>query len=106
MKRGEVYWLAFKAPRKRRPVVVLTRDTLVPRLNSVTVAEITSTVREIPSQVILTPDDGMSKTCAVNLHNIQTVQQSRFKRSDLITVLPARKMRQLAAALKFALEID
>lgn len=59
MKRGEVRWYTFKAPDKRRPVLVLTRDTAIGFLNSVTVAPITTTIREIPSELYLNQEDGM-----------------------------------------------
>ena len=106
MNRGEVYWYTFKSPDKRRRVVVLTRDISIPRLNSVTVAPITSTVRGVPSEVILSRDDGMAEICAVNLHNIQTIQQNRLRKRDLITELSSEKMAKIAEALKFALAIE
>ena len=59
MRRGEVRWYTFQAPDKRRPVLVLTRDSAVGFLNALTVAPITTTVRNIPSEVFLTPEDGL-----------------------------------------------
>ena len=53
MKRGEVRWYRFKAPDKRRPVVVLTRDSILAHLGEVTVAPVTSSIRDIPTEVIL-----------------------------------------------------
>jgi len=67
---------------------------------------VTSTIRKAPSQVVLSVEDGMPTVCAVNLHNLQTIQQSRLKSSNLITSLSAEKMLELARALKFALAID
>ncbi|MBN1460565.1 MAG: type II toxin-antitoxin system PemK/MazF family toxin, partial [Armatimonadetes bacterium] len=51
MKRGEVRWYRFARPDKRRPVVVLTRDSVLEYLGEVTVAPVTSTVRGIPTEV-------------------------------------------------------
>jgi len=64
MKRGEIRWYRFRAPDKRRPVVVLTRDSVLDYLGEVTVAPITSTIRDIPSEVVVGPDDGMPRRCA------------------------------------------
>ena len=53
MRRGEVRWYRFSAPDKRRPVLVLTRDSAIEYLREVTIAPITSTIRDIPSEVAL-----------------------------------------------------
>ena len=71
-RRGEVRLCMLAPPDKHRPVLVLTRDSAIPHLNTVTVALITSTVRNVPSEVILDIDDGMKNRCAVNLHNAVT----------------------------------
>ena len=59
MKRGEVRWYVFSRPDKKRPVVILTRESMLEFLGEVTVAPITSTIRDIPSEVLLTRADGM-----------------------------------------------
>ena len=101
MKRGEVRWYRFSKPDKKRPVVILTRDSALEFLGEVTVAPVTSTIRDIPSEVLLTQSDGMSKDCAVNLDHIQTV--ARAKIGPLITTLHARKMSEVRSACLFAL---
>jgi mRNA interferase MazF len=55
MKRGEIRWYRFRAPDKRRPVVILTRDSVLDYLHEVTVAPITGTIRDIPSEVVVGP---------------------------------------------------
>ncbi|HEY6987179.1 MAG TPA: type II toxin-antitoxin system PemK/MazF family toxin [Bryobacteraceae bacterium] len=60
----------FGRPDKKRPVVVLTRDSVIPYLSTVTVAPVTSTIRGVPSEVVLNEEDGMKAPCAVNLHNL------------------------------------
>ena len=70
-------------------------------LGEVTVAPITSTIRDIPSEVLLTQVDGMNRDCAVNLDHIQTV--SKGKIGALVTTLSPRKMTELRAALLFAM---
>lgn len=104
MKRGDVCWYAFQPPDKRRPVLILTRDSAIPVLNSLTVAPITSTIRGIPTEVVLTAEDGMPDTCAANFDNIQTVPKARL--GARITHLTVRKMRDASQALAFALGMD
>lgn len=104
MRRGDVYWHAFQAPDKRRPVLILTRNSAIPFLHSVTVAPITSRVRGVSSEVLLTPDDGMPQACAANFYNIQTV--SKQKLGERITGLSARKLAEVSAAASFALGLD
>ena len=82
MARGDVRLYEFAPPDKRRPVVVLTRDSAIPYLTSVTVAPITSTIRGVPSEVLLGEEDGMKTACAVNLHNAVTVAQARIGKRD------------------------
>ena len=101
MTRGEIRWYRFKAPDKRRPVVILTRDSVLGYLGEVTIAPVTSTIRDIPSEVLLTPKDGLPRDCAVNLDHIQTVSKSRI--GALVTVLNSERMREVRSALLFAL---
>lgn len=103
MKRGEVRWYRFAAPDKPRPVVILTRDSVLAYLGEVTVAPVTTTVRDIPSEVLLGPAEGMKQDCAVNCDHIQTVAKDRI--GALLAVLPARKLRELSHAARFALDL-
>jgi mRNA interferase MazF len=102
--RGDVCWYTFKTPDKRRPVLILTRDSAIGVLNAVTVAPITSTIRSIPTEVILTESDGLPNTCAANLDNLQTVPKSNL--GARIARLTSRKMKEAAAAISFALALD
>lgn len=101
MQRGEIRWYRFANPDKKRPALILTRDSVLDYLGEVTVVPITSTIRDIPSEVLLTTDDGMPKTCAVNLDHVQTV--SKEKLGAVITVLPSDRMEEVRSALLFAL---
>jgi len=101
MKRGEVRWYRFRAPDKRRPVVVLTRDSVLEYLSEVTIAPITSTIREIPSEVIVGPEDGVPRYCAINLDHVQTV--SKVQLGEVITTLTKTRMSEVREALLFAL---
>jgi len=101
MQWGEIRWYRFSNPDKKRPVLLLTRDSVLEYLGEVTIAPITTTIRDIPSEVLLTPDDGMPRTCAVNLDHLQTV--SKDKLGAVITVLPSSRMDEVRSALLFAL---
>jgi mRNA interferase MazF len=90
MKRGEIRWYKFVRPDKNRPVLILTRDSVLEYLGDVTVAPVASTVRNIPSEVFLSKADGMPRDCAVNCDHIQTVSKSKI--GALVTSLPPSKM--------------
>ncbi len=102
--RGDVRLYRFLPPDKMRPVVVLTRDSAIAYLSTVTVAPITSVIRGVPSEIVLTEEDGMKAPCAVNLHNAVTVSQSRLGRR--VAQLSSIRMGEVCAALRFALGCD
>ena len=82
-------------------MVVLTRQLSIQVLSTVTIAPITSSIRGVPSEVMLDEQDGMKGTCAVNLHNIQTVRKSRLGRR--VGSLSDGRMNEICAALNVAL---
>lgn len=105
MKQGDVYWYRFRAPDKRRPVLILTRNSAIPYLTGITVAQITTTIRGTTSEVMLNPtDDGMFAESVVNADNIQTIQKAQV--GELITQLSPERMREVRAAIEFALGFD
>jgi mRNA interferase MazF len=101
MKRGEVRWYKSKSPDKKRPVVILTRDSILEYLGEVTIAPVTSTIRDIPSEVFLSQQDGMRNECAINCDHIETVSKSKI--GSLITTLSKEKLTKICGALCFAL---
>lgn len=103
IKRGEVRWYKFGLPDKRRPVVILTRDSVIGYLGEITVAPITSTIRDIPTEVVLSEPDGMPRDCAVNCDHIQTVATDKI--GPLIATLSSDKMGQIRLAVAFALDM-
>jgi mRNA interferase MazF len=103
MKRGEIRWYKFTHPDKKRPILILTRDSILEYLGEVTIAPITSTVRNIPSEVLLSKHDGMPRECAVNCDHIQTVAKGKI--GTLISVLSPEKMKKLRKAIAFALSL-
>jgi mRNA interferase MazF len=103
MKHGEIRWYKFALPDKKRPVLILTRNSVLDYLGEVTIAPITSTVRDIPSEVFLSKDDGMNQDCVINCDHLQTV--SKGKIGPLITSLSTGKMTAVGRAIRFALDI-
>ena len=102
MIQGDICLHTFKSPDKRRPVLILTRTSAVPDLNWVTVAPITTTMRNIPTEVWLDESDGVSEECAVNLDNIQTVQKEKL--GKVIAHLSAEKIMEVREAIEFAFD--
>lgn len=99
--RGEVRLVRFPPPDKERPVLILTRQSSLPALRRVTVAPITSTIREVDTEVVLGHEDGMRQPCAVNLHNVVTIPQAIVGRH--VATLSPMRMRLVCRALAFAL---
>jgi len=102
--RGDVRLYRFAPPDKQRPVVVLTRDSALGYLSTTTVAPVTSTIRGVPSEVLLDEEDGMRGRCVINLHNAVTVSQRRLGRR--VARLGSRRMSEVCSALRFSLGCD
>src|SRR4051794_41158523 len=104
MKRGEVWWVELPPPAGRRPAVLFSRDSAYPVRAAVTVAPVTRTIRNITVEVVLDQSDGMPARCIVNLDDITTVPKSLVKQR--ITSLMPEKIRQVDAAIRFALDLE
>jgi mRNA interferase MazF len=103
MRHGEVRWYKFMPPDKKRPVLILTRNSALEYLEEVTIAPITTTIRDIPSEVLLSKSEGMLQDCAINCDHLQTVSKSKI--GSLITSLNSLKMIEIGRAIRFALNI-
>jgi len=103
MKHGEIRWYKFARPDKKRPILILTRDSVLEYLGEVTIVPITTTIRNIPSEVFLSKADGMLRNCAVNCDHLQTV--SKGKIGSLITSLSPAKINAVGRAIRFALDM-
>ena len=99
-RRGEVWWC--KPPEiGRRPVVVLSRDVAIPRLGRALIAPCTTTIRGLPSEVVLEPgEDPIGRRSAVNLDSIESVSVAVL--IDRLGALSGERMRQVCAALAVA----
>lgn len=102
--RGDVRLYRFAPPDKQRPVVVLTRNSAIAYLSTVTVAPITSAIRGVPSEVVLNEEDGMKAPCAVNLHHAVTISQDRLGKR--VAQLSSLRMNEICASLRFSLGCD
>ena len=98
--RGEVWMYEFKRPDELRPVVVLSREEAIAVLHTVMVAPVTSTIRGIPSEVVIGVAEGLKHASAVNLDHVQTVERERLKR--FLGTVGTAKMRELCRALALA----
>ena len=98
--RGDIWTYEFRRPDKQRPVVILSRDEAIAVLHTVMVAPITSTIRGIPSEVVVGQAEGLKHDSAVNLDHVQTVERVRLVR--YIGRLGAQKMRAVCRALEAA----
>lgn len=98
--RGDIWSYRFKAPDKRRPVLVLSRPEVIPLLHTVMVAPVTSTRRGAPSEVPVGVDEGLKHESAVNLDHVQTVEQDRLV--GFVGTLSQPKMQQVCRALAIA----
>jgi len=102
VRRGDVRWADVGT--KTRPVVLLTRQAVIGRLRSVVVAPCTTSVRNLPSEVALGPEEGLPKPCVANLDNVTLVDVGAL--GDLITILDGPVMTQMCAAAGAALGCD
>jgi mRNA interferase MazF len=99
LRRADVWWADVPGDAVR-PVVVVTRERFVDRLNAVLVAPVTTTVRDIPTELPLGPEDGMPRPCAANFDNLFTLRRERFQR--FITRLGPHRHDELCLAYRFA----
>ncbi|HXH24522.1 MAG TPA: type II toxin-antitoxin system PemK/MazF family toxin [Vicinamibacterales bacterium] len=102
--RGEIWTYRFKAPDKRRPVLVLSRQDAIELLHTVLVAPVTSTVRGAPSEVVIGVDEGLKRESAVTLDHVQTVERARLV--GYVGSLGPDKMRRVCRALAIATGCD
>lgn len=99
MNRGEVWWVEWPEV-GRRPYLVLTRQAAIPVLGVLVAVPATTTVREIPTEVRLGPEDGMPQECALSLDNVTRVPKSLFV--EPITRLGPERMHDVCVALGYA----
>jgi mRNA interferase MazF len=94
----------LRAPDKRRPVLIPSRDEAIPWLHTVTVAPITSTIRGLPSEVVIGQEAGLKHESAVNLDHLQTVEQASLE--TFLGSLSGQQQARICEALAVALACD
>lgn len=100
-RRGEVWWAEIEGL-GRRPFLVMTRSVAIPVLHSVVVAPITRTVRRIPTELVLTSDDGMPCECAASFDNIRVVPTANLV--ERRCALPPHRLVEACDAMRAAVD--
>ena len=100
MNRGEIWQFEFRKPDKTRPVLVLTRQEMILHLHTVTVAPITRTIRGVPSEVLVGPEEGLKEASVVNCHHLMTVPRSGLHR--VVGSLSPSRMEEVKEAMRCA----
>lgn len=98
--RGEIRWYTYRPPDKRRPVLLLTRAEVIDHLNEIIVVPATRTIRSLKTEVLLTQDDGMPVTCALNFDHVALAQRSRL--GPVLTTLGEERWSEIREALLIA----
>jgi mRNA interferase MazF len=99
--RGEIWMFSFPKPDKKRPVLVLTRQDMIGRLETVTVVPVTSTIRGVPSEVVLGIEAGLKRPSAANLHHVATVPLAGLR--TFVGIISTESMTHVRDALLFSL---
>ena len=104
MKRGEIWWAELDPPAGRRPVALLSRNDAYLVRSLVTIAPVTTRLRNIPSEVFLSPKEGLPRDCVINLDVITTIPKSCLR--DKITALNPEKLKEIDSAIHFSLVLQ
>jgi len=101
MRRGEIWWTQQPKPIGRRPVVLLSRNEAYDVRTAISVAQITTTVRNIPVEVPLGKKDGLAQKCVVNLDTITTIRKAILLKR--VCALRPEKIARINKAIRFSL---
>jgi len=104
VRRGEIWWAELAPPAGRRPVLLLSRNEAYAVRELVTVAPVTTRIRRIASEVSLGPEEGLPRPCVVNLDSITTIAKGSLR--EKLTILTHEKLKEVEAALHFALALE
>ena len=104
MTRGEAWWAELAGEAGHRPVVIVSRAETLQRRRNVTIAEVTRVVRSLPSEVALSPTDGMPVNRVVNTDNLHTIPKERLRQR--MATLSAERLFALDQALRYSLNLD
>ncbi len=104
MNHGAVHWADLPEGHGRRPVVILTREAVIPARTRVTVAPITRTVRGLYAEVPVGQAEGLPHDSVVNVDEIVTVERHVIDPGPIGTLGPV-KLREIEAAIHYALDL-
>lgn len=104
IRRGDIRWFRFSSPDKRRPVVVLGLESALPSLNQIPVIPISSEIRGLPWEVLLSADDGLLYSCVLKPEWIRSVERSLL--GPWIAAFPTQRWPEVRAALLNVLGFD
>ena len=103
MRRGDVWWADLPSPIGRRPVLILSRDSMPAARPEITVAYLTTAFRHTAVEVPLDRADGVPRPCVVNLDSINTIPKATLRR--WVCALPVVRMDEVKAAILEALDL-
>lgn len=104
MKRGDIWWARLGPPAGDRPVVLLSRDAAYGTRELITIAPLTTRIRNLKSEVPLGRSEGLKKKCVASLDTITTIPKAVLDKK--VTSLPRSKIHEIDRAIRFALGIS
>lgn len=104
MQRGEIWWADFPKPIGRRPVLLLSRNRAIQVRTNVIVAQVTTTIRDLPVEIPLGSAEGLPKRCVANCDVLMTVPKRVL--AARAGLLSPEKLSAVRSALSFALGLD
>jgi len=102
-RQGQVWVADLPPPFSRRPVLILTRNAAIARLQNIVVATVSTNIRHADTEVLLEPSDGMQKRCAISLDNLHTIGKQYL--DSIITELSAERMNEVFEAIHLAFDL-
>lgn len=100
-RRGEVWWGELEDV-GRRPFLVMTRTAAISVLNGVLAAPVSRTIGDIPTELLLGPDDGMPTECAASFDNLRVVPKSHLV--DRVCTLDPTRLAEACGAIRAAVD--
>jgi len=104
IRRGDIRWLHQSLPRKKRPVVVLGREDVLPALSQIPVIPCSTQIRDLPWEVMLTPDDGVFSPCVLKPEWLRSVERSSL--GARISSFPGARWPEVRDAVLNVLGLD
>jgi mRNA interferase MazF len=102
-RQGEIWWANLPQPAGQRPVLILTRNKAIGHLHSVTIAPLTRTIRNVQSEVVLSPAEGVPTECAISLENILTIRKKILE--SKIARLSSGTMHNVFGAIRYVFDM-